>query len=1319
MDDGQSVIASTHRYVYRASVESRRKSIVRRATKTEGETQVRFTMAWGDNLARFLASQTLSDDGSYLTEGTYKSILKRGKKKKQNDRSVSWSNTNTFDTYDDTRGEVSERDYNSYEEERDDGGLIGDFNLYYNGDTQLTYEDATIGGLTHGGASLGETTHDGSTLDERYDERYGTSLEETTLDERYETSHEESTRDRFGTSTYDDVTWDGSLESKTFTFDNDDVVVSIGSELGGRSSVSSSTTKSPEGSIKQKSPEGSIKQKRVEEKKLSTNPNAKPQPSKKQVKTTPTKPVPEMPPTPQKRPGTPIYLAACNSSGSENTDVMDRYGFGEKDGHTLPKPHPNESKCEEAHQPVVSPKPSATTPTSVTPSKNKTTVPAKKKKKKTKQSGQPTPFTVIQPSTKKAKEEAPKVKKSNFGLTGIFRSFASKGAKKSDSYSLGKREGEKSKSLDAVSSPRAEVSGSQQVPTALPTPAPLQRAGSQKSEALVSEVLESPDQVMQSRSVCISPSKDALENMSLNGLRDWIDRRAASDDESITSLTKKEHEYEGRFNSQKQADENAGHIGLILPFLDQVKWPSSFKDGQSMVNSFAPTAFQEEGGNATEEEVTFGAHAEDSVVKRTECVDSTQELAKSTLSTDDQSVSKMQEKPKTKKKKKASSFAGVLRGLATRRVKRSAASNVQADGLQNQVSTDSREDVSSGVSAKIAASSPRAEVSGSQSQHAATALPTPAPLQRAGSQKSEALVSEVLESPDQVMQSRSVCISPSKDVLENMSLNGLRDWIDRRAASDDESITSLTKKEHEYEGRFNSQKQADENAGHIGLILPFLDQVKWPSSFKDGQSMVNSFAPTAFQEEGGNATEEEVTFGAQDEDSVVKRTECVDSTQELAKSTLSTDDQSVSKIQEKPKTKKKKKASSFAGVLRGLATRRDKRSAASNVQADGLQNQVSADSREDVSSGVSAKIAASSPRAEVSGSQQVPTALPTPAPLQRAGSQKSEALVSEVLESPDQVMQSRSVCISPSKDDLENMSLNGLRDWIDRRAASDDESITSLTKKEHEYEGRFNSQKQADENAGHIGLILPFLDQVKWPSSFHKDQPIAEKRTGEPTARDSVSTQYVSNQHVEDEAKHVVKIEDLDVVASESGVEVVNDPGTSDMVQYSSEGSDDVGESDGVQGSPNRAAGVRGFFRGLEKRLLEPVQDRPTSFSEGLYDDLLSLGSCTTTSEILEDLRSVEDTARIIYKSLVMKDGDTPPDLISVFSKQEPKQKGTRRDVKTRVIEINSTSEDSTSVDSTSVESNQKNFGLLNKIKRFSKPWSIRDKKRKHVRYSI
>ena len=1066
MDDGQSVIASTHRYVYRASVESRRKSIVRRATKTEGETQVRFTMAWGDNLARFLASQTLSDDGSYLTEGTYKSILKRGKKKKQNDRSVSWSNTNTFDTYDDTRGEVSERDYNSYEEERDDGGLIGDFNLYYNGDTQLTYEDATIGGLTHGGASLGETTHDGSTLDERYDERYGTSLEETTLDERYETSHEESTRDRFGTSTYDDVTWDGSLESKTFTFDNDDVVVSIGSELGGRSSVSSSTTKSPEGSIKQKSPEGSIKQKRVEEKKLSTNPNAKPQPSKKQVKTTPTKPVPEMPPTPQKRPGTPIYLAACNSSGSENTDVMDRYGFGEKDGHTLPKPHPNESKCEEAHQPVVSPKPSATTPTSVTPSKNKTTVPAKKKKKKTKQSGQPTPFTVIQPSTKKAKEEAPKVKKSNFGLTGIFRSFASKGAKKSDSYSLGKREGEKSKSLDAVSSPRAEVSGSQQVPTALPTPAPLQRAGSQKSEALVSEVLESPDQVMQSRSVCISPSKDDLENMSLNGLRDWIDRRAASDDESITSLTKKEHEYEGRFNSQKQADENAGHIGLILPFLDQVKWPSSFKDGQSMVNSFAPTAFQEEGGNATEEEVTFGAHAEDSVVKRTECVDSTQELAKSTLSTDDQSVSKMQEKPKTKKKKKASSFAGVLRGLATRRDKRSAASNVQADGLQNQVSADSREDVSSGVSAKIAASSPRAEVSGSQSQHAATALPTPAPLQRAGSQKSEALVSEVLESPDQVMQSRSVCISPSKD-------------------------------------------------------------------------------------------------------------------------------------------------------------------------------------------------------------------------------------------------------------DLENMSLNGLRDWIDRRAASDDESITSLTKKEHEYEGRFNSQKQADENAGHIGLILPFLDQVKWPSSFHKDQPIAEKRTGEPTARDSVSTQYVSNQHVEDEAKHVVKIEDLDVVASESGVEVVNDPGTSDMVQYSSEGSEDVGESDGVQGSPNRAAGVRGFFRGLEKRLLEPVQDRPTSFSEGLYDDLLSLGSCTTTSEILEDLRSVEDTARIIYKSLVMKDGDTPPDLISVFSKQEPKQKGTRRDVKTRVIEINSTSEDSTSVDSTSVESNQKNFGLLNKIKRFSKPWSIRDKKRKHVRYSI
>ena len=42
--------------------------------------------------------------------------------------------------------------------------------------------------------------------------------------------------------------------------------------------------------------------------------------------------------------------------------------------------------------------------------------------------------------------------------------------------------------------------------------------------------------------------------------------RAGSDDTSIRSLTRPDHDYEGMFGVQKRADALAGHIGLILPF---------------------------------------------------------------------------------------------------------------------------------------------------------------------------------------------------------------------------------------------------------------------------------------------------------------------------------------------------------------------------------------------------------------------------------------------------------------------------------------------------------------------------------------------------------------------------------------------------------------------------------------------------------------------------------------------------------------------------------------------------------------------------------
>lgn len=47
------------------------------------------------------------------------------------------------------------------------------------------------------------------------------------------------------------------------------------------------------------------------------------------------------------------------------------------------------------------------------------------------------------------------------------------------------------------------------------------------------------------------------------------------------------------------------------------------------------------------------------------------------------------------------------------------------------------------------------------------------------------------------------------------------------------------------------------------------------------------------------------------------------------------------------------------------------------------------------------------------------------------------------------------------------------------RAASDDESIVSLTKRDYNFLPFFKNQKQADSIAGHIGLILPFFDKVK------------------------------------------------------------------------------------------------------------------------------------------------------------------------------------------------------------------------------------------------
>jgi len=60
-----------------------------------------------------------------------------------------------------------------------------------------------------------------------------------------------------------------------------------------------------------------------------------------------------------------------------------------------------------------------------------------------------------------------------------------------------------------------------------------------------------------------------------------------------------------------------------------------------------------------------------------------------------------------------------------------------------------------------------------------------------------------------------------------------------------------------------------------------------------------------------------------------------------------------------------------------------------------------------------------------------------------------------------------------SFDDIPNVDMT-------RARAGSDESLVTLSKKDHEYEPIFKNQKKADVSAGHIGLILPFLGKIKW-----------------------------------------------------------------------------------------------------------------------------------------------------------------------------------------------------------------------------------------------
>lgn len=266
------------------------------------------------------------------------------------------------------------------------------------------------------------------------------------------------------------------------------------------------------------------------------------------------------------------------------------------------------------------------------------------------------------------------------------------------------------------------------------------------------------------------------------------------------------------------------------------------------------------------------------------------------------------------------------------------------------------------------------------------------------------------------------------------------------------------------------------------------------------------------------------------------------------------------------------------------------------------------------------------------------------------------------------------------------------------RAASDDESIVSLTKRNQNLSSLFESQKQADTIAGHIGLILPFLDKVKSdtesmakgmmskvPASQERtcdssdEKPLTNNMVDIKTLIESVVKSDVSNYASDENNNLQTKCGDAPSNDSDESYELseYNAPVKGEVIRIQDLGStkhgwaiyknalstynDDqmaVGAPDQNRSKMNQGKwSLWGWKKKCKNTNSTPISDQfqPTLSPQELVDDdddLSCSGSCVTTESILSELKVIETTAMRMYQQLCASTSegvDTTPDYITAL----------------------------------------------------------------------
>ncbi|KAL3759183.1 hypothetical protein ACHAWU_001201 [Discostella pseudostelligera] len=266
------------------------------------------------------------------------------------------------------------------------------------------------------------------------------------------------------------------------------------------------------------------------------------------------------------------------------------------------------------------------------------------------------------------------------------------------------------------------------------------------------------------------------------------------------------------------------------------------------------------------------------------------------------------------------------------------------------------------------------------------------------------------------------------------------------------------------------------------------------------------------------------------------------------------------------------------------------------------------------------------------------------------------------------------------------------------RAASDDESIVSLTKRNHNLSSLFESQKQADTIAGHIGLILPFFDKVKSDTeSMAKDmmskvtasqdrnsdssdeKPQKNNMVDMKTLVESVVKSDVSNYASDENNNLPTNCGDAPSNDSDESYELseydapikgevirIQDLGTTkhgwarhkNALSTHNDDQMTVGAPDQNRSKINQGKrSLWGWKKKCKNTNSTPISDRfqPTLSPQEIVDDdddLSCSGSCVTTESILSELKVIETTAMRMYQQLCASTSecvDTPPDYISAL----------------------------------------------------------------------